>query len=227
MTESTPPQEPRRDLQLQAYLAEYERIWDELLSRFESQRQAFAFTIGIFGTLVTVITTMENPWPVSDASGLEKALSSLNPLLLFWVPLVVVPFGFIWFDNELMIWGIIAYTRVNLHERVASLVGDAHVLLMEQNRFAHAKTRSVHHVLSLGRWALFILPIVVSLGYAIAKRPHFWSTWYAAIFALDLIATALLVWAMVRAAAEQEIWKRIGGENPTPATPAPPANPLL
>ena len=211
------------ELRLNVYLAEYERIGNELLSRFESQRQAFAFTIGIFGTLVTVITAMENPWPVSDASGLATALSSLNPLLLFWVPLVVVPFGFIWFDNELMIWGIIAYTRVNLHTRIADLVGDDHVLLMEQNCFAHPETRSVHHVMSLGRWTLFLLPIVVSLGYAVAKRPHFWSTTsYAAIFALDLIGSALLVWAMVRAAAEQEIWKRIGGANPTPSTPATP-----
>jgi hypothetical protein len=220
MSETPTPPRPETaaptELRLNAYLAEYERIWDELVSRFESQRQAFAFTIGIFGTLVTVITTMENPWPISDASGLEKALSSLNPLLLFWVPLVVVPFGFIFFDNELMIWGIVAYTRNNLHARISALIGDANVILMEMNRFPNPKTRSCHFVLSLGRWTIFILPVVVSLAYAIVRRPQFYTTWYVGIFALDLVATALLLWAMVRAAIEQDIWKRIAGENPTP-----------
>jgi hypothetical protein len=213
---------PCPERRLDAYLAEYERIWDELLSRFESQRQAFAFTLGIFGTLVTVITSMEtSPAAAAGSSGLGSALSSLNPLLLFWVPLVVVPFGYIFFDNELMIWGIVRYTRNHLHDHVAALVGDRNVIMLEQNRFPDPKTRSVAFVLSLGRWILFIVPIVVALSYAIVRQPHFWSTWYLAIFALDLIATGLLLWAMVRAAAEQEIWKRIAGHNPNPEVKKP------
>jgi hypothetical protein len=212
-----PAAPPESELRLTAYVEEYKRIWDEVLSRFESQRQAFAFTIGIFGTLVTVITAIENPSRAAEASPVTGALSSLSPLLLFWVPLVVVPFGFIFFDNELMIWGIVRYTRNHLCDQVSALVADSNVFLMEKSRFPDPRTRSCHFVLSLGRWTIFILPIVISLGYAIAKRPDFWRTWYLWIAALDAVATALLVWAMVRAAAEQDIWKRIGGRNPNPA----------
>jgi hypothetical protein len=212
---------PNAQLRLNAHLEEYKRIWAELLSRFESQRQAFAFTIGIFGTLVTVITAIENPSRAAQASPVTGALASLSPLLLFWVPLVVVPFGFIFFDNELMIWGIVRYTRNHLYDQVSALVEDPNVFLMEKSRFPDPKTRSCHFVLSLGRWTLFILPIVVSLAYAIAKRPDFWRTWYLWIAALDTVATGLLLWAMVRAAAEQDIWQRISGRNPNPAVKDP------
>src|SRR3712207_9156905 len=62
---------------------------------------------------------------------------ALDPRLALWLPLIVAPLSFIFFDNELMIWAIVRYTRHDLHRRVAELVGDDGVLDMERNRFKH------------------------------------------------------------------------------------------
>lgn len=78
----------------QAYLAEYTRIWTEVGWRFDNQRLAFNVTMTFAAALLAA----------HYAGHVEEDL-------YFFAPLLLAPLGFIFFDNELMIWGIIHYAH--------------------------------------------------------------------------------------------------------------------
>ncbi len=183
-----------RSTLLQVHLTEYENIWTEVYARFDNQRQAFNYLISLLAVIAGLLA--------SEAIRIE-------PEVFFWLPLIIAPFGFIFFDNEFLIWGIVNYTCNHLHEHVAELVDDNGVLLLERRRFTSVRTRRVHHFLSLGRWILFVVPVLVSMWYAAYYAPKWWLSWYGLLFAVDLLIASLLLWAIVRAAREQDIWKSV------------------
>lgn len=176
---------------LEVHLAEYERIWDEVYARFENQRQSFNYLITLLAAIATLL-----------ASNTIK----LDPKLFFWFPLIIAPFSFIFFDNELMIWAIVKYTKEKLRERVTKLVGDEEVLTLENQRFTNLKIRKIHRLLSVGRWLLFILPIFISLWYASFNTYKWWMSNYVFLFLLDCLIIVLIFLAIVCAARQQDLW---------------------
>ncbi|WP_210438648.1 hypothetical protein [Nocardioides xinjiangensis] len=83
-----------REAALRTHLLEYEKVSDELFGRWENQRHSFNFVIAVLVGL----------GGLASADGVD-----LQPQLFFWLPLVIAPMGYVFFDNELMIWGIVNY----------------------------------------------------------------------------------------------------------------------
>jgi hypothetical protein len=186
---------------LEVYLAEYQKIWDEVYSRFDSQRQTFNYLIAMLGAVAALFSSEKfNP----------------GPEWFFWLPLVAAPLGFIFFDNELMIWAIVRHTRDHLQPRIASLVQNDGVLLLERRRFIpRSQAQKCHRLLSFGRWALFILPILFSMVYATWNTQNWWRTFYTFVFGFDCVVTVILIWGMWQAGCEQgALWPWLNKQRP-------------
>ena len=179
-----------RDRVLDVHLAEHTRIWAEVNARFDNQRQAFTYLVTGLAALAGLVA--------SDKIELE-------PRLALWLPLIVAPLSFIFFDNELMIWSIVRYTRHELHERVAYLVGDDRVLAMETNRFTHLNpvSRFCFNLLSFGRWLLFVVPMLVALVYGAIHAESWTGSPYVGLFAADCAVTLFLLVVIGDAVAER------------------------
>lgn len=190
---STPQEAEIEGDALGVYLAEYENIWSEVFARLDSQKQAFNYMITVMAALAAFFVTRD---------------VRLDPELSLWLPLVISPFGFIFFDNELMIWSIIGYTRNHLQVRIAKLVDDPDVLLLEQNRYRYLgkSSRTCHHLLSYSRWVLFVAPVVLSIGYAVYFVREPWTFPYSILLAVDCLLGLTLLWGVWRAAREQGTW---------------------
>jgi hypothetical protein len=167
------------------------------MARFDNQRQAFNYLVTLLAAIAGLLAT--------------KTVH-VEPEWFFWLPIIIAPLGFIFFDNELMIWGIVRYTRSHLHNRIVDLMGEAqssNVLMLEKKRFENAKTQKCHRVLSLGRWMLFVVPTVASIIYAATYASAWRQSYYVILFLVDCIITILLLWGMLQAASEQNVWKTL------------------
>ncbi|MEH2149109.1 hypothetical protein [Nostoc sp.] len=191
MSQQLLPQGNSNDI-LTAYLVEYESIWAEVYARFDNQRQSFNY-------LVTLLAAI--------AGLLASNTVQLEPKVFFWLPLIISAFAFIFFDNELIIWGIVNYTRIHLHNKVAEVVGDENVLLLERQRFIDRRTSTIHRLLSLGRWLLFIVPDIASILYATYKTEMWWKSPYILLFAANCLVVGLLLWTVIHAIKQQSIWR--------------------
>lgn len=194
---------------LDVHLAEFTRIWAEVNARFDNQRQAFTYLVTGLAALAGLVA--------SDKIDLESQL-------LLWLPLIVAPLSFIFFDNELMIWSIVRYTRHELHDRIAELVGDQRVMGMETHRFAHLNrvSQQCFNALSFGRWLLFVVPMVVSVVYA-GLNPDAWSgSPYVALFLADCVVTLFLLVVISDAVVERRsAWpEAVSGAREAPTTSA-------
>lgn len=184
-----------RSLAVDAALREYQNIWTELYNRWENQRNAFNYAVSL----------------VAVTLGLAFARdSSLPPEAFFAFPFVIAPFAFIFFDNELMIWGIVAYSLRDATPRINELLGGAApVVEFDRSRFKYFSPQLgfLHLTLSIGRWTIFVLPMAVSFAYAGIASDHLWRVPYVLVAAADAVLLAYFVWVMAAAAAERRrLW---------------------
>jgi hypothetical protein len=182
---------------LSGHLKEYQTVSTEIYARFDNQRQAFNYLVGVVGGLLM-------------AYGAATAAEVHIPVYVFlFVPLLITPLAFIFFDNEIMIWSIIYYTRYHLRPEVQKLTMDDKVLELECRRFRYliAGTRHIHRMLSYDRWALFLVPTAIAVGYAVTVFPD-WrhDPIFMGLLALDGILSLLLLVTMVYAAKQQAVW---------------------
>jgi hypothetical protein len=182
-----------------ALIAEYESLREEFFARLESQRQAFNYLAVILAAMIALI-------------GADRLPVDLAVLLLA-LPLVVAPLGFIFFDNELVIWGIAAYIRDTLRPQLTRLVGQK--VLLYEGRFESHGSR-LHLLLSTGRWLLFIVPTLLPIGYAAWNGTlNSWLTAlpYMPFMMLDVFLFGVLGWAVYRAVCSRnQVWRQKTGE---------------
>jgi|SRR5687768_17821704 len=125
---------------LSVHLKEYEMISLELYARFDNQRQAFNYLVVVVGAFFA-------------AYGAVRAEEVEIPVHVFlFVPLLITPLAFIFFDNEIMIWSIIYYTQKHIRSEVQGILNDR-VLDFECSRFRYLVpgSRQIHKLLSYGR----------------------------------------------------------------------------
>jgi hypothetical protein len=188
-----------------ALIAEYESLRQEFFARLESQRQAFSYLAIILAALIALI-------------GADKAPN--NPaVVLLPLPLVVAPLGFIFFDNELVIWGIAAYIRDNLRPELSKLVD--HKVLLYEGRFSGSHRSRLHLVLSSGRWLLFVIPTALPIAYAVwmgTLKSWFTSLPYMPFMILDAFLALILVCAIcVAVSYRMRVWEPLGDNRVGPA----------
>jgi hypothetical protein len=185
-----------RGAALQVYLQEYDKIWDEVSARFESQRQAFNYVLIVAGAVITAYSAGRG-----------------NPYIYLLAPLLITSLGYIFFDNELMIWGIVYYTRNHLQKRIRAITGDDEVLALENHRFAYMPSggRKAHQFVSFGRWLVFIMPSLVMIISALQSPRWRWDTALWALLALDVAALMSLLVVMGIAAHRQSLWTARAG----------------
>lgn len=171
-----------------ADIAEFGSLRDEVFARIESQRQSFNYLLTLSTAVLAFIASAMAP---SD-SGV-----SFDLRLIMFVPLLAAPLAFIFFDNELVIWTLGRYIRENLSPRLSEAVG-RDVLMSEERRggLLTGGIGLVHLALSVGRWLLFLLPIGLPLWYGLHIRadrgwtyvPPFW-----VVVVLDGLVLGLLL----------------------------------
>lgn len=177
-----------------ADLAEFGSLRDEVFARIESQRQSFNYLITLSTAVLAFVATAMAP---SDKG------VSFDLRLIMFVPLLAAPLAFIFFDNELVIWTLGRYIRETLGPQLSRAVG-RDVLLSEARRggLLSGGLGRVHLALSVGRWLLFLLPIGLPLWYGLHIRadrgwayvPPFW-----VVVVLDSLVLVLLLIAIFAA----------------------------
>lgn len=185
----------RHEASVQALLAEFETNWSELFSRWETQRNTFAQVISIVAVVV----------------GLAFSTNvDLAPEVFYALPAIVAAFAFTFFDNELMIWSLVGHTCNRIGPAVQKLVrSDVEVFTLERNRFEDLGERiaRVHVTLSIGRWLVFLLPMVFSLLYACiaSKRRTEWP--FLAATVIDVCLIGYFLGVMTEAVrARKNLW---------------------
>lgn len=169
-------------LAVDAALREYQNIWTELYNRWENQRNAFNYAVSL----------------VAVTLGLAFARdSALPPEAFFAFPFLVAPFAFIFFDNELMIWSIVAYSLRDATPRINEMLGDGTPLVeFDRSRFKYFSSQLsfLHLTLSIGRWTIFVVPMAVSFVYALLASDHVWRLPYTLVAAADVLLLAYFAW---------------------------------
>ncbi len=199
-----------KDASLAAHLAEYAALRAEVIARFDWQRQAFAY----LATLATAGVAL-----ISAKDRINLAPSDVGELSVL-VPLITVPLAVIFFDNELMIWGIYNYLSKHLRVDVAQRIANSDVLRLEQKRFSDMTwgrtIRCSHRALSWTRWVFFLVPTAGPIAYAMVHLPDWWDAshsyssiiWiYRVLFVVDLVLLAILLLGIVVSIyARSEVW---------------------
>jgi hypothetical protein len=142
---------------LDIYIAEYNSLRSEQLSRAQTQNYAFNFLILTIGASLTAIITTAN-----SSSG--YSLPTVVLAVALALPLATCPLAYIFFDNEIMIHAVGSYLHYESRLHMVRIVGDSSILGSPM-AFDHLPL-STHHVfprVSQGRWVLFCIPTFFSI----------------------------------------------------------------
>ena len=135
---------------LTSYLAEYNSLRSEQLSRLQTQTQSFNYLLVVLGAAVgAVVTSLTKPELFGSIQAVFVAIGLLMPIL-------AGPLSFIFFDNEMAVYSIGSRIHGDLRPRIATTVEDQEVFansLAFKNLPASSVT--VHGRLSMARWTLF------------------------------------------------------------------------
>src|SRR4051812_38596556 len=93
MSVTPPPAALDRAGLLGAYMAEYDNFRKEIALRLGAQQQAFTLLLTLLGVTLTAAGYL-----------IQYKMTDLGPLLALFLPIVAAPLGFIFFDNEIMIF---------------------------------------------------------------------------------------------------------------------------
>jgi Mn2+/Fe2+ NRAMP family transporter len=157
---------------IDVYLEEYKSLRAEVLSRIQTQNQAVNFLLIIMGAAITATIAVLRD--VQSASYLSSVILAIILLL----PLFAAPLCFIFFDNEIMIHAIGSYLFYEVRPRIAKITKSLDTLgdILEFKHLPFTTSRVFHHV-SLGRWILFIIPILLPTAFSIAYSSANWGWW--------------------------------------------------
>lgn len=180
-----------------AHIAEYNALRAEILARLQSQGQAFSYLVTTIAATVGGITYL-----------LKEKEYSLIPGLGLFLPLVIAPLAFIFFDNELMIFRNGFLIHRHLKSEILINLGQNVFLLEERGTDIGRFNLEIHRVLSFGRWLLFVVPVLGPTIYAFAY-PARWSAFYRVILILDCLVAAVLLLAISAGIMVQARWRRL------------------
>lgn len=187
---------------INVYLKEYDSLRAEIFNRLSAQGQAFSF----FSTIIGVLIGLK---AAAGGTAGEKAL--LLDLLILGLPLIAAPFGFIFFDNEIMIFRNGSYINEVLRPKLESLLGDGELLCCDSKNFQYLGdfTKRTHTQISYGRWSLFLLPTAVLIIYWIDSGlfSRLKGPLPQVILLVDLVYALLMIIAMIAAKNAQKKWK--------------------
>jgi hypothetical protein len=143
---------------LNCYLAEYNSLRAEQLSRLQSQNQSFNYLLIIIGATVGLVATVVTK--VGDPNSISWLTISIGLLL----PLISAPLGFIFFDNEMAVYSIGSRIYADLRPSLGTVTSD-HTVLENALAFKnlHRSSGAVHRMLSVARWVLFLIPTFLPL----------------------------------------------------------------
>jgi hypothetical protein len=220
---------------LEVLLKEADLITQDVHKRLEVQRQSFNYALIAFGVAATVLANEIRQDKYQGHYGdsafslqsIDQSVGGLSPaftLILLLLPVVVGPLGYIFFDDELIIYRNLFYLRRVALPKIRELSEpDDRLranwrLLLEQHGLINLTALSlvVHMFLSVGRWLLFIVPTAAPVIYGFAGPDEgwwkgLWSDGWASpralLFALDCAIASLLIVAVVSAVAEQIRWR--------------------
>jgi len=141
---------------LTCYLAEYNSLRAEQLSRLQTQTQSFNYLLVVLGAAIgAVVTSLTKPelfWSI------QSVLFAIGLLL----PILAGPLAFIFFDNEMAVYSIGSRIHADLRPRLATTVGDLEVFANALGfKNLHPSSIAIHGRLSMARWVLFLLPTVL------------------------------------------------------------------
>lgn len=218
---SVPQEPPNTELSLKdiklkstdAHIAEYNSLRAEILVRLQSQGQAFSYLVTALAATVGGITYL-----------MKENRYDLIPELGLFLPLVVAPLAFIFFDNELMIFRNGFLIHKHLKHEILQNIGQNVFLLEERGTDLGRFNIGVHRILSFGRWLLFVLPVLGPIVYALGDVAR-WSSSpaYTVILILDCLVAGVLLLAIGAGVLVQGRWRSLsralkGGTLP-PAVP--------
>jgi hypothetical protein len=214
---------------LQTYLAEYSSLRQEITTRLQALHQAVNFILIIIGAAVTAIL----------AASQHGMIETVSIILALFLPIVVAPLAFIFFDQEITMDAIWSYIQMNLRPRIIAVVGDSNILgNIWEFRYMHHSSWKIYHRLLIGRWLLFLIPTLLPLIYFVAYTAAKWNWWHnyviwgtavdayvltafcGVIVSIDALVTYHLIRTIVWTFRK---WDSPGGEPaPHPATSASP-----
>lgn len=203
---------------LEMYLAQYSSLRAEQQKRLDAQQQAFQFLVGSLTAVLTATTAVlglivplilsNDPTKIdpNKIAALIERISNLLPQAALFLPIILAPLAFIFFDNEIMIFKIGADVS-KVRDRIFSLVGE-NESNMDLDTFCDLTrvSRGAHFAVSIGRWIVFLVPIMLPMFYALSA----WESWIVlnwVVFSLDAILVIFLLWAVISAIVEQWRWR--------------------
>jgi hypothetical protein len=150
----------RDEKQVDIYLAEFEALRNDILARFEFQRQAFNYLIALLGASLAFVGAWGDKHPI-------------QPEYFLFMPLLAAPLAYIFFDNEIMISADGRYIHDKLRRYIQEALGSStstKVLCLEE-RHADLSTWqcSIQLCLSIGRWLLFLLPVIGPIVFGLGN----------------------------------------------------------
>jgi hypothetical protein len=191
---------------MKVYLAEYDNFRKEIGVRLTAQQQAFTLLLTLLGAALTAAGVLN-----------QYKLTQFGPLLALFLPVVSAPLGFIFFDNEIMIFANGACVVRDLRGRIASLVGSDKIFPVDPIDFIRSRpfANRVHFSLSIGRWILFLLPVILptldATWYAIRPTAELKSIiniiYFRLFLVLDYLICALLVMAIIVVIKDHRNWR--------------------
>ncbi|HEX8598142.1 MAG TPA: hypothetical protein VF952_06440 [Chloroflexia bacterium] len=195
---------------LKLYQAEYNNLKREIEQRITGQNQTFNFVAIILAATASIIGTIMSSSSTTFPTDASKF--DLIALLIALLPVAIAPLAFMFFDNELMIFGIGSYIYEDLRRRVENVLGyteeefflgDARVL---KNMLVWSPSAQL--VLSTGRWLLFIALTIVPTIYVMLSIDHFKEPmlWWL-ILTVDSIISLVVTVAMIATLREQLRWR--------------------
>jgi len=123
---------------------------------------------------------------------------------------IVAPLGFIFFDNELMLHANGFYVFKFLGKRISQLVKDDVLLVERERKVSLGKpTWIVHRWLSVGRWILFLGPVIGPMIYIVTSTDYWWKYPYVLVFAADCALTLILISGTIAAFRVNQIWANL------------------
>lgn len=215
---------------LDAHLAEYVALREEINRRLDAQRQAFNYTVAVLGAFVA------GAGLIAGKDGVDPAAIRLVPHMLLLLPLIIGPLAFIFFDDELILYRNIFHICLHLREKVAEefaqpgvkMSGADKPFLVEAEGLGRLDrlSQNFHTYLSFSRWLLFIAPVVLPLLVYRMTEPHirnnpvqidkfkvYVQPISEILFGLDLVIAVFLGLAITCALREQRSWKsKLGTE---------------
>ena len=142
----------------------------------------------------------------------------LIPQLGLFLPIVIAPLAYIFFDNEFMIFRNGFYISNYLRGQVSE-VTDETILMVEKIGFRYLGVfnRDVFRLLSFGRWILFVVPTLGPVIYSLAYLQN-WTVTNKVIVEIDFIFAYVLVIAIISTLRLHAGWMRIDEHITTPCS---------